>query len=125
MSEIEKSIRRLQKLFPGISRSTIARNLKFAGPCPVVQKQQADRSWKEGPALHVDNQAGAAGMDGVCDSEFHIAVTLCISDERDRDNDGAYTTLQDCLIASVGRLAQMDSLTLRKHADRLKRKRRR
>lgn len=87
-------------------------------PCPVVQKLQND-TVESAPD---NDQTGNPEMDGGCDRQFRVAITLCISDERDRDNDGAASTLLDCLIAAVGRLAQMDSRTLRKHAARLKRK---
>lgn len=89
-------------------------------PLPVLQKLQAD---PVEPAKDND-QAGKPALDGEGYPEFRVSVTLCISDERDRDNDGAYSTIQDCLIAAVGRLAQMDSRTLRKHAAGFKRKRR-
>lgn len=71
-----------------------------------------------------DHRSQEAGVDGAVYPEFCITATICIADERDRDNDGAYSTLQDCLIAAVGRLAQMDPKTLRKHAAGFKRKRR-
>lgn len=74
-----------------------------------------------GPVNHGPEETG---LDGAVYPEFRVSATICISDERDRDNDGAYSTLQDCLIAAVGRLAKMDSKTLRKHAAGLKRKRR-
>lgn len=90
------------------------------GPLPLLQKLQDD---PVEPAKDND-QAGKPSLDGEGYPEFRLSVTLCISDERDRDNDGAYSTIQDCLIAAVGRLAQMDSRTLRKHAAGFKRKRR-
>lgn len=71
-----------------------------------------------------NNRPEEAGLDGAVYPEFRVSATICISDERDRDNDGAYSTLQDCLIAAVGRLAQMDPKTLRKYAAGFKRKRR-
>jgi hypothetical protein len=122
MNETEATIKRLRAMFPNASRAFLAANCAMFGARPQLQEQQADRARKKRPALNAHHEAGSAEVDGVSDSEFHITVTLSISDQRDRDNDGAYTTLQDCLIAAVGRLAQMDSLTLRKHAARLKRK---
>ena len=85
---------------------------------PVVQELQDDcpRS--------ADHRPQEAGVDVEVYPEFRITAEIRISDERDRDNDGAYSTLQDCLIAAVGRLAQMDPKTLRKFAAGFKRKRR-
>ena len=71
-----------------------------------------------------DHRPQEAGLDGEVYPEFRITAEIRISDERDRDNDGAYSTLQDCLITAIGRLAQMDPKTLRKFAAGFKRKRR-
>lgn len=70
------------------------------------------------------DQAGESKVDGTSGGEFRVSVTLRISDARDRDNDGAFSTLADCLVAAIGRLAEMDARTLRKHAAGFKRPRR-
>lgn len=85
---------------------------------PQFQKLQDDRP------RTADHRPQEAGMDGEVYPEFCITAEIRISDERDRDNDGAYSTLQDCLITAIGRLAQMDPKTLRKFAAGFKRKRR-
>jgi hypothetical protein len=105
----------LRRLFPHASKSLIEANRAKDSrdrPCAVVQKREDV----------VLNERKESGMDESCNSEYHIAVTILVSDQRDRDNDGAYTTLQDCIISAVGRLTEMDRIALRKVASRLKRR---
>lgn len=90
-----------------------------ARPLPELQKLKAP---PVEPAAG-DHKAGVSKVDAGGYPSYRVSVTLRISDERDRDNDGAVSTLFDCLVSAVGRLAQMDSLTLRKHAASFKRKR--
>lgn len=89
-------------------------------PHPIVQKLQDDPL-----ATKADHdQTGEPKVDGTSGAEFRVTVTFRISDARDRDNDGAFSTLADCLVASIGRLTEMDARTLRKHAAGFKRPRR-
>lgn len=44
---------------------------------------------------------------------FRITATFFYSDELRRDGDGAYTTIQDCIIVARGRLVDMDTRTQR------------
>ena len=84
-------------------------------PRSELQEHQDDRAWAP------DNGPKEAGLDGPVYPTFRVTVEVHISDERDRDNDGAYSTLQDCLIAAIGRLAQVDPTALRKFASGAKR----
>lgn len=90
-------------------------------PRPQLQKLQDDPLASK--ADH--DQTGEPKVDGTSGGEFRVTVTLRISDARDRDNDGAFSTLADCLVSSLGRLTEMDARTLRKHAAGFKRTRRR
>ena len=82
---------------------------------PVLQEFKDDRSRSpnHGPEK--------AEVDGEVYPKFRASITIRVSDKRDRDNDGAVSTIFDCLIAAIGRLAKMDPGTLRKHAASLKR----
>lgn len=81
---------------------------------PVVQEQQNDCPHQG--SSRADNQPKKAAGDGGDNPQYRITVTLLVSDWRDRDGDGAYSTLQDCLIHAAGRLLEMDSRTLRSAA---------
>jgi hypothetical protein len=84
-----------------------------------LQKPQADRA---GQAVH--GSTGTAA-DGNHHRGFKITVTFLVSDRRDRDGDGMYSTIQDCLIHAVGRLTNLDRTALRKMAKSIERQRRR
>lgn len=83
----------------------------------VVQEFQDDRSWQ------ADNQSKKTKMDAAMHQRYRVSVTLLVADERDRDGDGMYSTIQDCLIAAVGRLVKMDRIALRKLAKSEERRR--
>ena len=85
---------------------------------PVVQELETDPLEQAADA----DEAGVSNMDGQCRPKFRLSVVLRISDERHRDNDGAFTTLADCLVSAVGRLAEVDPGTQRKHANSVHRK---
>lgn len=70
----------------------------------------------------IDNKAGIPEMDGQGCGRFRVSITLYISDKRERDPDGAATTLLDVIIAAHGRLLRMDRAAMRKLATSLKRK---
>jgi hypothetical protein len=85
------------------------------GALPVVQKlQDADTGVP-------DNKARLPAVDATCNATYHVAITLRISDKRDRDNDGAVSTLFDVLVSAIGRLSEMDRVAFRKYAASLKR----
>lgn len=92
------------------------------GTRPELQKLERNNPRKKRAAIDADHQARLPETDERHSGQFNIAATLHISDERNRDNDGAYTTLQDCLIAAIGRLSKMDTVALRSYAACLKRK---
>lgn len=85
---------------------------------PELQKQQDD---SKGP---VDNRPKETKMDGTVYPKFLVTVELLVSDNRLRDGDGAYTTLQDCLVSSIGRCLAVHPKALRKHAASIARGRR-
>lgn len=86
-------------------------------PRAIVQKRE------DAGARKVDHGPKEAGVDEPVHSQFRVAIEIRVSDERDRDNDGAVSTILDCLIAAIGRLAKVDPATQRKYASSLKRKR--
>lgn len=83
----------------------------------IIQKLKNDST------RQVDNRPKKTEMDAEMHAGFRITVTLLVADRRDRDCDGAYSTIQDCLIAAIGRLAKMDRLALRKLAKSEERRR--
>lgn len=89
--------------------------------CAIIQEQQDGNNQTQ---TTTDNKSKEPAMDGSMHGPYRVSVTLLVSDERDRDGDGMYSTIQDCLIAAIGRLAQMDRLTLRKLAKSEERRRR-
>lgn len=88
--------------------------------CGQLQEQQDGHNQTN---TTTDNKSKEPAMDGSMHGPFRVSVTLLVSDERDRDGDGMYSTIQDCLIAAIGRLAQMDRLALRKLAKSEERRR--
>jgi hypothetical protein len=86
---------------------------KVPRPRPVVQEQQdAD----PGPAYH---QSQKAKVDGRSGGKFAVTIEILVSDKRDRDIDGAVSTLLDCYLMAVGRFTQLDRTDLRKLAKSL------
>ena len=94
-----------------------ARRRAGSGTRPVIQKQQ------DAGTRPIDNESKETEVDGTVCGQFGISITLLVSDKKDRDIDGAATTLLDCLVAAVGRLLQMDRLALRKLAKSEERRR--
>lgn len=88
------------------------------------QKFKDDSASEGKSAGDVDNRSEETKVDGEMCAEYGITVTLLVSDNRDRDGDGAFSTLQDCIIRAVGRLAKVDSKAQRILAASLKRPRR-
>jgi len=82
---------------------------------PIVQKHQDDCSQQ------ADNRPAKAKNHGANNPKFRVAVTLLVGDNRDRDGDGAYSTIQDCLISAVGRLLKVDRIALRRMAKSVER----
>jgi hypothetical protein len=85
--------------------------------CPIIQEQQ------DAGKRQVVHKSKKPEMDETMHGQFRVSVTLLVSDQRDRDGDGMYSTIQDCLIAAIGRLAKMDRLALRKLAKSEERRR--
>lgn len=109
----------LRRKFPRASAAFISANLSGdpgARPCPVVQER------KDENPKRANHRPQKEKVDGRCHATYRIAATIRISDERDRDLDGALSTLQDCVINAVGRLAEMDRIDLRKCANSFKRR---
>ena len=120
---------KLRAKFPNAPESFIQRQIKDSNHEPIhnrnrgsaeLQKYQANNSAKK-PARNVDYRAAQKSMDGSGVGTFRMSITLLYSSQRDSDLDGGATTLCDCLIAAIGRLAQVDSGTQRKLAACLKR----
>lgn len=80
-----------------IRRASRARNRA----CPELQEQQASHP------READHKPQTPKVDGAVRGQFHAAITLLVSDERERDGDGAESTLLDCLIDARERLLQM------------------
>lgn len=82
-----------------------------------LQEQEEDR--KENTVHKSESKA----VDGQVLRGYSVSVTLRVADRRDRDGDGMYSTIQDCLIAAVGRLLGLDRIALRKLAKSEERRR--
>lgn len=97
------------------------------GACSELQKQQTDSKDGERKRSQANShhQPQEEKTDECDDPQFRVAIKILFSDERNRDGDGAASTIIDCLISAAGRLAQVDSRTLRKFADGFKAERRR
>lgn len=78
--------------------------------CGVVQEHQDGNNKAEAKA---DNRPSKAKANGPYNQSFRVTVTFLVSDNRDRDGDGMYSTVQDCLIDAIGRLLEMDRKALR------------
>ncbi len=79
---------------------------------------------KDDCARTPDNRPAQATLDGSGVGTFRVSITLLYSSQRDSDLDGGATTLLDCYVAAIGRLAQVDGRVVRKLAASLKRVRR-
>ena len=79
-------------------------------PCPVIQEREA---YKPG---EIDNLPHQTEVDGAGRPLYRITITLRTSDERDRDADGATSTLLDTYLFALGRLLETDRVSLRKLA---------
>jgi hypothetical protein len=88
-----------------------------SGPRSIIQESQADR---QAEPLH---RSGDQSVDGSMCGQFRVAITLFISDARDRDPDGAASTLLDCFLDAAGRLLLLDRRAVRKMAKREQRRR--
>ena len=66
------------------------------GKCSVIQEQQ---NALQGNA---DNKPKKAKADGKDHPVYKVSITFLISDERERDLDGATSTVLDCLIRARG-----------------------
>ncbi len=76
-------------------------------PRPKLQEFKDDR------AREAHHGPQKTEVDGRVHSKFHVAITLLVSDERERDGDGAEATLLDCLIHARERLLSLpDSVLL-------------
>jgi hypothetical protein len=96
----------------GLSKSTLLRNLpsyNAAAVTPVldrlarsvVQKQQAPHKRKS------HHKPKASEVDEGRDRRFRITITFGVSDRRERDGDGAESTLLDCLVRARQRLMSL------------------
>ena len=77
-------------------------------PCPVVQELQKGDPSRPAAPYRPKNK----GVDGKDHPRFRVSVTLLMSDQRDRDPDGAVSTLMDCLVSARRRLLALDSQSL-------------
>lgn len=93
-----------------------AKNTRI-GRSSELQELQDDSARK------ADNRPNKTEVDGAMHPRYRVAATFFVADNRDRDGDGMYSTIQDCLIAAIGRLAEMDRLALRRLAKSEERKR--
>ena len=75
-----------------------------------IQKQEKVLARKN------DDSAQRAKVDGGMRQFFRITVNLRVSDNRDRDGDGIYSTLLDSYLFAIGRLLNLDRNALRKLA---------
>ena len=72
-------------------------------PRPIVQEHQNDCARK------ADNRSKKTGMDAKVHGRFRIRVTVFVSDNRERDLDGALSTILDCLCRTTKRLSEVDT----------------
>lgn len=76
---------------------------------------------KDAHAGKADNKARAPKVDGGVHPRFHISIDLLVSDERERDGDGAESTLLDCVIHARKRLLSLPDNVLLALYESLKR----
>lgn len=75
-------------------------------PCPKLQKLQVAYQGK------VDHKPEEPKVDGGVHSGFQFSIDLLVSDERERDGDGAEATLLDCVIHARKRLLSLPDSVL-------------
>jgi len=102
---------------PGVYEKRKAGNQK-PRPRPVIQERKDD------DARQADNRPQKTKVDGEGGNLHGVTITLLISDKRDRDADGAITTILDTYLFALGRLLEMDRSSLRKLAKSEERRRR-
>lgn len=88
------------------------------GALPVVQERQ------DAVTRPADNRPRQTEVDGEGRSFFRVSITLLVSDHRDRDGDGAISTILDTYLFALGRLLGLDRGALRKLAKSEERRRR-
>ena len=88
-----------------------------AGACPILQKREDALPGK------ADNPPRKTEVDGEGRPFYRITITLRTSDNRDRDADGADSTLLDTYLFAIGRLLGVDRVDLRKLAKSEERRR--
>ena len=83
-----------------------------ARPRPIVQEQQDDRAdlatdqkRKKVSVPDADSETREAEVDEGSHPVYDLTVTIRVSDNRRRDLDGNLSTILDCLVQSVRRLA--------------------
>jgi len=84
---------------------------------PQFQEREATHEGK------TDNPPRQTEMDGEGRPLYRITITLRTSDNRDRDADGAISTLLDTYLFALGRLLNVDRGALRKLAKSEERRR--
>ena len=82
-------------------------NRKTGGQSPgaynQLQEQQAPGSRK------ARDKAGIPRVDAKMRGRFRVSITLFVSDNRERDADGALATLLDCMCHAAKRLSEEHS----------------
>lgn len=103
----------LAKLFPNSTESF--RNLNaessaydFRHGAKIGADLQLQKLQTENPK-RPDNKAVVPKADGKDHNRFRVTINLRVCDRRRRDADGAVTTLLDCIVSAVRRLAELDS----------------
>ena len=84
---------------------------KGTGKRNIVQKLE-DNLCAERPSPKAYNKARKGKANERNHGQFCVSVTLRISDKRNRDSDGALSTLLDSYCAAIGRLTAMDAKAL-------------
>ena len=77
---------------------------------PVHEKQQ------DGDKGPVDHRPQETEVDAASGGMFRVSITLLVSDKRDRDPDGAATTLLDSWLMALGRFHGLDRTAMRNMA---------
>ncbi len=97
--------------FPNASAATIARNLDSAGAGPRPEQKESAHGRSEQRRTRTENHKPARKQAVVRTDhpKFRVSVTFLYSDNRIRDNSGAYETILDCLVSAARRLKAMDT----------------
>lgn len=74
---------------------------------PIHEKQQ------DADPRPVNHRPKEAEVDAASGGMFRVSITLLVSDKRDRDPDGAATTLLDSWLMALGRFHGMDRTAMR------------